>query len=450
MPDVPAVALDAEGQTHVLWAEYDAQGAAGSRLYYARGDMPQNTTPAYVIESLDGRVKDPSLVALGDRLHLVWSGGANGRIYYSQCFARDAGSRAGWSEPVSLPEPPGAGGLGGWPRIVADGAGILHVVYSVPANEARGIYYTRSTDGGLTWQPARAACDAAQQGWASVAYPDMAVGTDGALHAVWVLTSLSVSSMPEAIYYARSTDSGETWSAPLGVAFGSHTWPAVAALATGDVHVIWRDLSREGVWSHIRSTDGRQWRIVGQPQGFRGIAGRAVALSDGVGSIHLLGVERSDGSGPVLRHSLWQTATERWTAQDDQPLGIRFDPLGGLGATLAPEAGTLTVALPAQWLVDDSEQSGLLQLRRAVQPVKLPEAVVRTDLTPVATAMPEPTATPRPTPTVPSGAPAPSAAIGVGPLTLPYAGLAGLALVAVLVSAVVISFRLRSASRYRR
>jgi hypothetical protein len=448
--DVPAVALDGDGQMHAIWSERDAQGNPGNRLYYASGEESLTGTSAYVIEALDGKAEQPSMVLLGDRLHLVWSGGANGQTYCSRSFVRDAGSRSGWYEPTALPEPEGAGGLGSWPRIQADRTGLLHVIYAVPANEARGIYYTRSTDGGLTWQPALPVCDAVAEGWASVDRPALAVGADGTLHAAWLLTTLSANAAPEAIYYARSADGGETWSAPLGVAFGPYTSPMISVSPQGEIDLLWRDLSREGVWTHLRSPDGSQWRIAGQPQGFRDIVGQAALVSDGLGTLHLLGLARDEAGAPVLRYTVWQAGATGWAAQVDHPLGMRYEPVGGLGAALQPETGVLAVAGVARLASAEEERFALLGLRRSVQPVELPQLRAIAEATPDATPSPEPTATPRPTPTVPSGAPAPSAAVGVGPLTLPYTGLAGLALVALLVSAVVISFRLRSASRYHR
>ena len=158
VPSLPAIASDLEGRLHVVWSDAPARGEPVSTLLYARQDEAsassekvQWTGPTTVFRSLDGQVAQPALIVTGDRLHAVWRGDQESVVYYSQAFVNDAYLDSGWTEvqPLSAPD-----AVASWPDIAADSVGTLHVVYAVPINEGRGIYYTRSEDG-ENWSEAR-------------------------------------------------------------------------------------------------------------------------------------------------------------------------------------------------------------------------------------------------------------------------------------------------------
>ncbi len=126
----------------------------------------------------------------------------------------------------------------------------LHVVYAVPVNEGRGVYYTASDDGGLTWSEALQVFDAAGAGWAAVDYPRLAVDPLGVLHAIWIRTSLSADTASLGVYYAFSADGGEGWSEPLMVAEGDYVWPSVVTDGMGGVHLFWNQATGARSWWH--------------------------------------------------------------------------------------------------------------------------------------------------------------------------------------------------------
>jgi len=194
LPGLLAVATDTEDWVHVLWSEATAEGLPGEGLHYAGYNGARWTRSAEVLRSPEGKAEQPALVVVGDRLHVVWSGGRSGEIFYSRAYVRDAYVPGGWSEPQPLPAP---GDVGSEPVIVADLVGTLHVVYAVPLNEGRGIYYTRSADGGETWSEAQVVFDAAAAGWAMVDHPSLAVDQQGTLHVAWVRAPLPGSGLPE-------------------------------------------------------------------------------------------------------------------------------------------------------------------------------------------------------------------------------------------------------------
>jgi hypothetical protein len=138
---------------------------------------------------------------------------------------------------------------------------------------ARGpvyLYVSTSRDGGATWSTrtldvsgAPPDCSAYACGWAYLG-AQLTLGSDaaGRLYALWNAGQLDRS--PERIYFARSDDSGATWSgrsevstAPAGT---HHAFPAVAGGAAGEVRIAWMDARSAGWWNTYTraSTDGGQ------------------------------------------------------------------------------------------------------------------------------------------------------------------------------------------------
>jgi len=407
LPGLPAVAADAEGRVHVLWSEAVTPEGAETALFYARWDGERWIRPARVLGSpSEGGAQEPALAAVGDRLHAVWSGGPNGEIFYSRAFLRDAYATGGWSEPQPLPVPSplADSGVGSWPDVAAGPGGALHVVYAVPLNEGRGIYYTRSDDDGQSWTPVRQVFDAAAAGWTMADYPRLAVDARGALHVVWVRAALPGSGLPQGIYYARSTDRGETWSGPLKAAEGTYAWPQVAAGPPGQVHLLWNEATDGRTWWHQWSADGGEgWTRPESVRSLRDVPGPVGLASDGAGALHLTGLGHDDTGELALLYVTW--TGQRWGERETFRLELdEGEP--GVVAALLPALGRLDVTFRGQTNGEgETPQVDLWHTGRTV-----PTVVV----TPVPTFTPHPTATPLPTPT-PMATPRPTVDFGGAP-----------------------------------
>jgi hypothetical protein len=130
------------------------------------------------------------------------------------------------------------------------------------------LYVSRSTDGGATWanrlidvSASPPDCSAYQCGWAYLGAQRTLGGDEaGALYALW--NAGAVDGGPERIFFARSTDSGGTWSARTDVsaapAGAAHAFPAVAVGAAGDVRIAWMDARGGPSWNvyYRSSTNG--------------------------------------------------------------------------------------------------------------------------------------------------------------------------------------------------
>jgi hypothetical protein len=418
-PGLPAIAADEDGQVHVLWSEAPVPDEPGTVLYYARTErLPTGETrwsrPVRVLQSSRKRAKEPALAVVDDRLHVVWSSGPSGEILYSHAFVRDAYAAEAWGEPHPLPAP---SAVGSWPDLIADVNGTLHVVYAVPLNEGRGIYYTRSDDGGESWLPADQVFDAVEAGWEMVDYPRLAVYGQNVLHVVWVRASLPGRGAPQGVYYAYSDDEGLSWSDPLEVIAGAYVWPQVAVSGAGQVHLLWSEADERRAWWH-------QWSSV-RPErvrGFEGVLGPVGLLSDGVETLHLVGLGHDDAGEPALLYTTWMDGS--WGERE----ALRLEPGGdvkpGLAAVLHAVQGQLDVVFRNERKGEgETNLAGLWHTGRAVPPVNVPPAPTPT---PQPTATPFPTSTPTPTPMptvnldVPP--PPPSATLGVIDLPLPILG----------------------------
>lgn len=421
LSSLPAMAVDAEGHVHALWTESEAPGQPGTALYYARWDGPAElatgaeewTRPAQVIDATEGGAAQPALAAVGERLHAVWSDGPNGEVLYSRAFLRDAYAASGWEKPQSLPAP---AAIGSWPDIAADVGGNLHVVYAVPVNEGRGVYYTRSGDSGESWSPARQVFDAAAAGWAMADRPRLAVDRQGTLHVVWVRAALAGDGLSEGIYYARSSGGGETWSGPLQVAEGAYAWPEVGTGSAGQVHLLWNEVGDGRAWWHQWSADGGQeWTRAKRVRSFADVPGPVGLAADGAGTLHLVGLGRDGIDEPALLYATWGSSTtlitggERWS----EPEAFRLDfDAGepGVAVALLPAMGRLSAVARGEIVVEG--KGTFVDLWHASRVVPTVIVAPAPTLTPDPTPTPPPTGTPAPTPTATpdlSGGPLPGA-----------------------------------------
>jgi len=81
-------------------------------------------------------------------------------------------------------------------------------------------------------------------------YPDMASGPDGTLHVVWEDFRNGEYRHGSDIYYANSSDGGQTWSADRRVnddvpASAAHRKPHIAVSSAGEVYVVWKDFRND-------------------------------------------------------------------------------------------------------------------------------------------------------------------------------------------------------------
>lgn len=174
------------------------------------------------------------LNALGDEVYLLTAAGDMGSTSQPQDFRRSTNNGASWSNPLRITAP---GQELRRANIVAKG-NTVHVFggQSGAGGYGTGIYYFRSTNGGVSWNPGKllfAQADASAR---------MAV--DGTTVHVCFGAKLTPNSFGGRSSYMRSTDNGETWSEPVFIGEDSAESRVQArqqiAAADGYVFAIWQ------------------------------------------------------------------------------------------------------------------------------------------------------------------------------------------------------------------
>jgi hypothetical protein len=155
------------------------------------------------------------------------------------------------------------------------------------------LYVSKSSNGGATWtntvidvSGAPPDCSAYLCGWAYLgAQVTLTSDAAGTLYALW--NAGTVAKGPERLYFAKSTNSGGTWSTKVDVSSApsgkNHAFPAITAGAAGDVRISWMDdRSPSGFWNaYYRSSinGGNTWSAEVDISTF--VAGYSYITADG-------------------------------------------------------------------------------------------------------------------------------------------------------------------------
>jgi len=138
------------------------------------------------------------------------------------------------------------------------------------------LYVSKSTDGGASWSTkvlevssSPPQCPEYNCGWGYLG-GQMVMTSDesGTVYVLW--NSGASPEAPERIYFSKSTDNGNTWSAKVDVSTAPqgthHNFPAIAATGNGNVRISWMDaraanggLDRWNVYYRSSTNGGSTW-----------------------------------------------------------------------------------------------------------------------------------------------------------------------------------------------
>jgi hypothetical protein len=188
-------------------------------------------------------------------------------------------------------------GAGSAPDIASDADGNLSIVFESYENGSKipDIYYKRSADNGLTWSDAKNISHA--PGISS--HPSVATEKDGTIDVVWSDTTSSAAH-PD-IYFARSKDSGKTWTLPKDISntAGESTEPALATGPDNSVHVVWCD-TRKGeenkeIYYCSSSDGGENWSAPSDISNTVGVSSIPTVTVNEEGQVHCAWVDNTSG-----------------------------------------------------------------------------------------------------------------------------------------------------------
>jgi len=424
----PAIVADSSGTVHVFWGSYGGDGVSAA-IFYRRLQDGVWSEPVDIIVGPDTQraVLPQAVIDAQGWLHLVWD--SNG-VFYSRAPVATAGSARAWTVPVRLSEAQAT-----TPDIAVDDEGRLHVVY-VDMFVSPFVRYTSSEDAGTNWMSPVAV--SAPQDKAYALNARLLVDRQRTLHVIW---SESIEPFPPSgIYYARSTDLGQTWTAPFELAAGGYSWGSIGMDGEGMLHVFWTGTADWVGKYHTWSPDGGQnWQPVERLwPGTGGMLGFADMAVDGAGIMHLVSAAGSGTFFPVatqgeILHVMW--LGDHWSA----PSHISLPTMNSFREHSFPQIGIergKTVHVVWTMLNQDPQNQGQYEhvwYASALLPIpELPAAAVPDPLaatavasaptpTPASTQVTEPTrTTPPPLTASPSAAPAstsslPALVLAVGP-----------------------------------
>ncbi len=257
---LPEMVVDDQGMVHAFWSQPLETNDPRTAVFYSRWDGERWNSPLPAVTSPTGNAERPKVVVSDDnRLMVIWLNEL-GEIIFSQVSTDQAAFTEDWSAPITLPS---LNKKVGKADIELDRDGIINVAFSIPVNENRGIYLTRSEDLGESWQEPILVFDGLDAAWDVVGEPHVVTSDDGVLHLLWAKQSLLADELAaQALYYTRSVDQGETFDEPQIVAEVPISWFGLDSSGSAAVvHRFWQEqLASNTIVRHDYSVDdGRTW-----------------------------------------------------------------------------------------------------------------------------------------------------------------------------------------------
>jgi hypothetical protein len=217
---ITPAAINAGDLVHVLWADTTAP----SEIFYKRdgADFDPATTN---LSGTDEASSEPAIAVSGSTVHVVWVD--SGEILYM----RSSDSGGSFDDSINLST---SAGLSFSPRIAVSG-NTVHVVWADSTSPISEIIYKRSTDGGVSFQPAKLISGTPADESTS---PDIAVSGNN-VHIVWQ----DGAGGNNDVLYRRSLNGGSTFpNVIMNISdnVGLSEFPAIA-VSDSNVHVVWDD-----------------------------------------------------------------------------------------------------------------------------------------------------------------------------------------------------------------
>ncbi|MCK4266827.1 MAG: Ig-like domain-containing protein [Thermoplasmata archaeon] len=256
-----SIAIESSGKIHIIWT--DRRDDINGDVFYANSTDWGRTfsTNLKVNDDATGKMQSVWGIAVDStgKIHVVWEDwrNNNGDVYYAN--STDGGIT--FNKNVKVNDDGTGTTRQGEPKIAVDNTGKIHVAWLDTRNGNGDIYYSNSTDGGITFNKD---VMVNSYGLKDQGYPDIAVDSDGKIHVVWDDTRNDPGGIPPKldIYYANSTDGGITFNGDVMVNDGPpgsvpRDAPFVAIDDNNKIHVVWGD-ARNGNYDiyYANSTDG--------------------------------------------------------------------------------------------------------------------------------------------------------------------------------------------------
>jgi hypothetical protein len=317
-------------------------------IYYTYwdGELWSRINP--VLKLPEGEAAWPAIATgPGNELFLI-ARNNRGMLYFSRAISGNAATQSRWSTPTRL-EIGHDGEIGSF-DVAWDATGTVYVAYSVPINEERGIYLVLSKDQGTTWSEPLQVFDGAAAGLDLVGAPSLLTSENGYLHIIWTQQSIQGDGVPQplSLYYTRSEDGGRTFNDAEPVVKEPVAWREIVTDGKGNLHLLWQPHDTlTTVWDQVSSNGGRTWQY---PEGLPDEGRLATVTTDPAGRLHLVGVGPKALDHWFWDGSHWQSETPpSWylSSQQESPvelLAAAVNKQGKMMVVLAEQTGGSDVA----------------------------------------------------------------------------------------------------------
>lgn len=362
--------LAEKDRVHAVWSESSFPDASTTNysIYYASMDGDKWSLPRETISGLLGK---PAGISMGINkegvITVVWVDQQNGSLIYSAVNSDRAGLRTEWTDPREIPT---MTRLNSSPDVLVDSSGAVLVAYAAPFNEGRGIYLVEGVGRDLVWSLPIQVFDAVAAGWDRVDDPQISLTSDGTLHLLFSRVS-SDGQQATGLYYSQSRDGGVTWSLPELIREGSITWSDMVTTDGVALHRLWQE-NQAGVVSNyhqVSKDSGATWESAIEVTGVLGYVSPVSLAANATGDLHFLRLVQGDSPGFLKSYELavedWQWNGKRWEIKASRAFTIKGDRAnlflsGGLTST-----GQLSALVSADYLdLDGQQESQVVGMER--------------------------------------------------------------------------------------
>lgn len=192
-----------------------------------------------------------------NNLHIVWT--ENSGNVFDVLYSRSTDSGVTWSPPLDVASSPLPATS---PNLAIGPDGVLHCIWHDRRDGgAQRLYYSRSTNGGSSWETPRDLTGASARDVGSFSF---SLDLQNRLHLAWHYGDPSAGATPTEVYYMRSTNGGSSFGArqKLNQGSGHAAFPrfSVAGASGNLLAIAWRDNRVNPDWDVYLavSTDGGQ------------------------------------------------------------------------------------------------------------------------------------------------------------------------------------------------
>lgn len=302
------------GVLHQMWIQSSpsTNGTTASSVQYAKWQAGEWSRPTSIITGLKGIPQN--MTAISDAqggLLLAWVEGVNGDIYFSRSLGDKAYLASEWAPALRIPS---LSELNTAPDLLTDSTNRIAMVYSIPFNENRGIYFVYSDDLGRNWSEPARVFDAVAMGWDSVTEPKIELSEGGRIHLLITRNSLGEESQASSLYYLHSSDGGVSWTSPEVVSERDVQWSELVYAGNNVLYRLWQEQHEGGVetFSEESADGGLTWSSALKASTSDKDQTALDLVKDANGQLYLMQAYPGE-SGLVMEEFTWDGS--RWTAQ---------------------------------------------------------------------------------------------------------------------------------------